>query len=293
MSAARALAAGLAALLLAACAAPPAPPPPPRAAAPELAAALARQPIVLLGEVHDNAALHALRLQALRRLLEGGARPALAFEQLDSDRQAALDAARAALDAHQDLAARADRLIAAAGAKGWNWDLYRPYLELALQFELPIVAANLSRPQAMRVAQQGLDAVYDAAQRRALGLDALAADLEPAQRHEIEAGHCGRIPPEAIGPMAQAQLARDATLAVSIAPYAGRGVVLLTGNGHARRDIGVARHLSATDRGRSISIGLLEDDEQAARLAASFDVAFLVAAQPRPDPCLQLRMPAR
>jgi len=34
------------------------------------------QPVVLLGEVHDNAAQHALRLQAYEASLAGGARPA-------------------------------------------------------------------------------------------------------------------------------------------------------------------------------------------------------------------------
>ena len=43
--------------------------------------------VVLLGEVHENAAQHALRVAALRRLLETGARPAIAFEQLDRERQ--------------------------------------------------------------------------------------------------------------------------------------------------------------------------------------------------------------
>ena len=59
------------------------------AAAPDAPLRL-QQPVVLLGEVHDNAAQHALRLQAFKDLLATGARPALAMEQLDRDRQAAL-----------------------------------------------------------------------------------------------------------------------------------------------------------------------------------------------------------
>ena len=46
------------------------------------------KPVVLLGEVHDNAAQHALRLRAFEALLAGGARPALALEQFDRNRQA-------------------------------------------------------------------------------------------------------------------------------------------------------------------------------------------------------------
>ena len=49
------------------------------------------QPLVLLGEVHDNAAQHALRLRAFEAHLAAGARPALALEQLDREHQVAID----------------------------------------------------------------------------------------------------------------------------------------------------------------------------------------------------------
>jgi uncharacterized iron-regulated protein len=244
---------------------------------------MARRPVVLLGEVHDNAAQHALRLAALRRLLDGGARPALAFEQIDRERQAAVERIRA--DAGVDAGTRADRIIAEAGAKGWDWPLYRPYLVLALERDLPIVAANLSRAQAMRVATEGAAAVFDAAQRAELELDAIAPDIEAAQEQEIARGHCGQLPADALPAMAAAQIARDAVLARSIAPYFSRGVVLLTGNGHARRDIGIPRHLAPPERALVVSIGLLEDDGQAADNAARFDASFLTPVQSRADPC--------
>ena len=95
------------------------------------------KPVVLLGEVHDNAAQHALRLRAFEGLLAGGARPALALEQFDRNRQA--DIARALAQTPRP---DADALIAAAGgAKGWHWPYYRPFVELALQHGLPIIAA--------------------------------------------------------------------------------------------------------------------------------------------------------
>lgn len=247
-----------------------------------LSQAMQRQPIVLLGEVHDNVAQHALRAQALRRMIQSGARPAIALEQFDRDRQDALERARQETG---DTASRVSRLIEAAGGRGWNWELYRPYLALALEYDLPIVAANLSRAQAMRVAREGLSAVFDAGQRAALGLDTIPPDIQKAQEREIELGHCGRAPREELPSLALAQIARDAVLAQAIAPYFDRGVVLLTGNGHARRDIGVWRHFSAPDRARAITIGLLEDDERAVELAAHFDVAFLTSVQSRPDPC--------
>jgi uncharacterized iron-regulated protein len=248
-----------------------------------LADAMGRQPIVLLGEVHDNANQHAMRAQALQRLVARGARPAIAFEQIDRDRQGAIDAIRA--DDSPDVATRADRIIQGAGAKGWDWKLYRPYVVIALEHDLPIVGANLSRSQAMRVATEGYAAVFDGAERASLGLDVIPQDVERAQEYEIERGHCGQLPADSLPAMAGAQIARDAVLAQSITPYAARGVVLLTGNGHARRDIGVLRHLAARDQMRVVAIGLLEDDARAADYAGDFDVTFVTPVQARADPC--------
>ncbi len=252
-----------------------------------LAAAMARRPIILSGEVHDNAAQHAMRAQALRRLLQGGARPAIAFEQFDADRQDALNAARDV--AQGSIAARAERIIRAAGAKGWNWSFYRPYVELALQYHLPIVAADLSGAQAMKVAMHGVSSVFPSGRAAALGLRDIPSRLLRAQEREIEIGHCGLAPRDMLAAIATAQIARDAVLADSIRPYFPRGVVLLTGNGHARRDIGVMVHLSDAERARALSIGLLEDDPKTPERASAFDVAFRMPAQPRPDPCLRLR----
>src|SRR5207302_1922398 len=50
--------------------------------------------VVLLGEVHDNAAQHTLRVAALRELVVKGVRPAVAFEQFDQERQPDIDRAR-------------------------------------------------------------------------------------------------------------------------------------------------------------------------------------------------------
>ena len=63
--------------------------------------------------------------------------------------------------------------------------------------------------------------------------------------------------------------------------------ILLTGNGHARRDIGVPRHLAADDQARAWSIGLLEEGTE--ERSSLFDVALVSPAQDRPDPCAALK----
>jgi len=274
-----------AALALAACAAPA-----PRDqdfSAPILAAQMQRRPVVLLGEIHDNAQQHAVRAQALSLLLQAGMRPALAFEQFDRERQGEID--RVLSQTRDDGIDRVDQLTA-LGARGWNWDLYRPFLELALQYRLPIVAANLSRADAMGVWKEGFGAVFEPADQQRLGLDHLPADLLQAQEEAVDEGHCHQIDEQMLPALARAQIARDAALAQAIGPYLQRGVILLTGNGHVRRDIGVPRFLPEPQRGRVVSIALLERGTPADDAPAmAYDAVFRTPVQSRADPCESLK----
>jgi uncharacterized iron-regulated protein len=269
------------------------------AATPEsLAAAMAAQRSVLLGEVHDNAAQHALRLAALRLRLAAGDRPALAFEQFDRERQAEIDRVR--LEQPRNVEA-----IVALGAPNWQWAYYRPFVQLALEHDLPIVAANLSRGDAMKVASGGWSALFDTATQKALALDRLADDFVASHQQAVAQGHCNLLPADVLPAMARAQAARDIVLAASLRPYLARGVVLLAGNGHVRNDLGVPVWLTPAERSSVVTIGLLESDAHpepavdvdAAATAAGtggrptqrFDIVVATTAAERPDPCAALR----
>ena len=246
--------------LAAACAAPAAVPLPSR-------------PVVLLGEVHDNAAGHALRLRAFEAMLARGERPALVLEQFDRERQPALDAARAA-------GGDADALIAAAGGPGWDWRFYRPFVAAALRAGVPIVAANVSRAEARVVMREGLAAQgFDAAVPPAV----LATLAE-----EIEGSHCGQLDAASARRMALAQVARDQSMARAVARHAARGAVLLAGNGHVRTDVGVPLWLDAATRARTEAIGVVE----AGDASAAFDRRLEVPAERRDDPCAAMRPPS-
>jgi len=242
-----------------------------------LTLALQSHPVVLLGEVHDNVEQHALRAQALRGLLESGARPALLMEQFDRERQPDIDAVLAHPGSTVDelLAAAAPD---AAARQGWDWALYRPYVALALAYRLPLVAANVSRADARRVFSDGLTA---------LGFDgAVPEDIAAAQATSITEGHCGMLDERQARRMVAAQVARDQFMARAIESHLDRGVVLLAGNGHVRSDVGVVRWLSPRGRAGSVSIGLLEAGDPQGR---AFDRVFFTGVQTRTDPCEGLR----
>lgn len=228
--------------------------------------------IMLLGEVHDNQTQHTIQLKTLEMLLDTDVRPALMLEQINRERQPEIDHLIASGQATADKISR----IAQQGpdAGNWDWDHYRPLVELALQHNLPIVAANLSRNETRRIALEGL---------ANHGFDArVPEDILSQQARQMVDSHCGMIGEPAGRAMATAQIARDQYMASLIGRHAARGVVLIAGNGHVRRDIGIPRWLPAELSARAVSIGLVEDEVHS---STAFDRTLSTPPQPRADPC--------
>lgn len=240
--------------------------------------------VLLIGEVHDNAAQHRLRLQWLEALA-ARRRIAIALEQIDAVRQGDLDRARAADAGSVDrLPVRARRLAETAGFdfRGWDWRLYGPVVELALRRELPLVAANLSRSESVAVVRGRAPAAPEP--------PAWGSDERRVLEDAIRDGHCGTLPESMVAPMAAAQRTRDARLAQAVIDARRRTrlpVVLLAGNGHVRRDIGVPRYLAGLPpQDRVFVIGMVETRDGP---PAAFDHAQLTEPAVREDPCRALR----
>lgn len=252
-------------------------------AGPESATVLARRlqdrQALLLGEVHDNPIGHRWRFELLQHRVADGWRPAIAMEQFDRERQPNLDRAmRSCSDA--DCVIRA---AAPANAR-WDWALYKPVIALALQHRLALLAANVSRTDAARVVREGVGSVFDAALISAYRLDQpLPQDLAAGLRHEIDMGHCGKLPAQMLPGMVQAQVARDVWMAELVREHAPRGIVLLAGNAHVRRDLGVPRWL-AEEAVVVVSVGYAEE----AAPEGAYDVEVRTPGHARPDACAGL-----
>lgn len=236
--------------------------------------------IYLMGEVHDNLAIHEARLVRLKQDIGAGWRPAIIMEQFDRERQ---DDLTSAWQTCPDAAC----VIKKAGREGWNWSLYEPLINLALQYRLPLVAGNLSRQDASKIMRGSYDAVFDADTQKQLGLLRSWPDSMTAQQTQsIVEGHCGVLPQAMVAPMVQAQRARDALLAHLIVQYASQGVVLIAGNGHVQRDVGVYRWLPSELLPNVTVMGFVEPngiDFQA------YDEIIVLPAFDRPDPCIAFR----
>ena len=180
---------------------------------------------LLLGEQHDAPAHQQLQRQAVQWLAARGELAALALEMAEQGRSTAglpRDASEA--DVQHALAWR---------DAGWPWKTYRPVVMAAVRAGVPVLGANLPA----------------ARQREAMRDAALDARLPPAalaeQQQRVRDGHCGLLPESQIGPMTRVQIARDIAMAdtVRAARQPGRTVLLVAGNGHVHRALGVPLHL--------------------------------------------------
>ena len=116
-----------------------------------LLAELEAADVVFLGEQHDDPATHYTEWRILRDLTAAhGGVQALSMEMFERDVQSQLSAyLRGDLTEDEFL----------ANSRPWpNYPTdYRPMVELAKAESLPVVAANIPRPLASRVAKQGLE----------------------------------------------------------------------------------------------------------------------------------------
>ena len=230
---------------------------------------LPRADIFVLGEVHDNPSHHAEQA----RLVQVIAPQALVFEMLSpTQAQAAMGVDRS----------DADAVAQATGwsASGWpDFALYAPLFAAAP--DALIVGADVSRDDLVAVMQGGTVHVANALPQPPL-TDAQLADLEQEQAQ----AHCGKLPDEMLPGMVSAQRLRDAAFggaAVAAFEATGGPVVLITGTGHARTDVGTPAAIRAARP--DLMVWALGQVEGEAAPDAPFDAVIVTPVQDRPDPC--------
>jgi uncharacterized iron-regulated protein len=111
---------------------------------------LATADVVFLGEEHDNDVGHRLQLETVRALHARHPDLVISMEQFEADTQWSLDLYLAGGLSEEEFLAR---------SRPWpNYaPHYRPVVEYAREHGLRVVAANAPRPEARRVAYEGLE----------------------------------------------------------------------------------------------------------------------------------------
>ena len=232
--------------------------------------------IYLLGEVHDNPHGHNLRLELVKQLMGKNQKPVIAMEQFDRENQQALDLA---LTSCQDV----DCVLGKVATPGWDWLFYKPYVQLALDKKITLVAANLSNTDVRKVMTQGFSSVYSPLEIVEYKLAQLPMHLLNDQRKSIQEGHCNMLPIQAIDPMVRGQIARDVWMANVVNNVKNQMVILIAGNGHVRKDAGVFQWLTRENKLITQVHGYVEQADKSD--ANWYDHVHVIPTIEREDPC--------
>lgn len=221
---------------------------------------------VVVGEQHDNVDHHRLQLWLLQQLQHQRPQASLLLEMLTPSQQPAVDALQ-----QQSQAEVADPEQQLQWNPGWDWALYGPLVEWALGNGVPLRAANLDADEITQLYR-------DPAPLSPRYGEAALAELQAV----IEASHCGKLPKTQLASMLSIQQERDRRMGQVLAA-APAPTLLLAGNFHARKDLGIALHMEEA----APLVVMLHAADEPLPGAEQADYVWLTPAAPRQDYCAQ------
>ncbi len=228
--------------------------------------------VVILGEVHDNPHHHLVQEQAVRMISPG----AVVWEMLTEEGAQRLS--QKAVSDPEELA----RILRWAES-GWPpLSLYYPVFQAT---DAPVYGAMVPRAAAEAAMERGAATALGADAAR-FGLTVpLSPEDQAAREADQLAAHCNAIPEEMLPQLVAIQRLRDAVLARAILraeDETGGPVAVITGNGHARTDVGISTFLSRIRPG--LKVFVLGQSEDGA-IDGEFDAVIDSPAVEREDPC--------
>ncbi|WP_431098706.1 ChaN family lipoprotein [Polaromonas aquatica] len=223
--------------------------------------------VLILGEQHDAVEHQTIEQEVVTALAAKGVLAAVALEMADTG--ASTSTLRPSATEQQV------RNALKWNDKGWPWVAYGPAVMTAVRAGVPVLGANLPRAQMpASMADSQLDA-------------RLPGPALKAQQQLIRTGHCNLLPESQITPMTRIQIAKDITMANTLAQAAlpGKTVLLLAGSGHADRQLGVPQHLPADLKAKAVRLragGVGNEQPEV------FDAVWTTPALPEKDYCAGL-----
>ncbi|MDQ2092152.1 ChaN family lipoprotein [Marimonas arenosa] len=238
----------------------------------ELPSGMSEAEVVFLGEVHDNAEAHARQAELVAAL----APTALVFEMLTPGL-----AERVTPELRGDETALGEALD--WQHLGWpDFAMYYPIFAAAPQ--AAIYGAGVPREETRAAMETGVVENFGP-DAEAYGLTEPLPESLQAVREQFQfEAHCEALPEEMLPGIVELQRLRDAVLArtaVAALRDTGGPVVVITGNGHARRDWGAPVYLARVSDAAVFSLGLVEPGGE----DGAFDAVETVPEAERDDPC--------
>ncbi|BFM15996.1 ChaN family lipoprotein [Maricurvus nonylphenolicus] len=218
--------------------------------------ALKLAPYVVIGEKHDNPDHHAIELQLLEALAKSDS--AVVFEMLN-DQQAPL-----ILGLQAGLTSEAFKQQLQWPEKGWAWQDYGPLMQLVVQQGSKLSVGNIDREKINQLYTGGLEILSD--KQRFETIVPVSKERSKPITELVFDSHCKMMPREHLQPMVNIQLAKDASMAYAMLNSGKSQNILIAGNVHARKDVGVPQHLAAQGK-QSVTVAIIEVQESLQQVA--------------------------
>ncbi len=204
--------------------------------------------VIYIGEQHEKFAHHINQLMVIKRLHEADQKIAVGMEMFPLDAQKAID------DYMADRINEYTFLHQSDYFKNWaiDYNLYKPILDYLKSANIPLVALNIARPIADKVAQQGIYAL-SVEEKQQLPVEMDFSNIAYQQDlYQVFLIHQRLYGIKHFEYFLQAQTLWDETMAQSAQQFLTTNpdtkLIVLAGNGHLANQYGiplrVSRHLS-------------------------------------------------
>lgn len=210
--------------------------------------ALQSYDVILIGEKHDDVRHHQAQLALLQALHRHRAIRAVALEMLPSSKQAAFIQAQRTAQEQLRRDPATDANVIKAGLEwpaSWDWAQYRSLVMWMLREQIPMIGANLDQTE-LAIIAKGAQPLK--------GRVSTAPEVHEALSQLVSGHHLESDTP--VQALVQAQQFKDRRMAESLFRNA-KPVVLLAGNVHVNKKLGVPLHLQDYGQRKVVSIMLV------------------------------------
>lgn len=198
----------------------------------QLAAILAAQKHVIVGEKHDNTFHHQAEYWLIKKLSDIRPQGSVLMEMIASDQQSRVDQVKSWIKNDGDVRDSRVRELLRWNEK-WPWEMYGDVVIQAVRSPYPLLSANISDPE--------IEAIY-IHPRLPEGQLSSRIEVRDTIRSTIVDMHGGELPEDRLEAMLAVQQQRDREMAKQLIA-ASVPAILIAGGWHAVRNTGVPLHI--------------------------------------------------
>ncbi|GER94562.1 hypothetical protein A45J_2326 [hot springs metagenome] len=213
----------------------------------EIIEAVSSKKIVYIGEYHDRFAHHNVQLEVIKGLHKKNKKIAIGMEMFQRPFQKVLDDYIAGMINEKEFLKKSEYF------KRWGFDynLYKPILDFAVQEKIPVVALNIQREIVDKVSRSGIDSLSEA-EKKEIPMEMDFSDGEYRDRiREVFLRH-DNSGGKNFDFFYQSQILWDETMSMSIDEFIRKNpdyqMVVLAGGGHIQYGSGIPKRTFRRNR---------------------------------------------